>query len=167
MATITYTGNGKIGNSDFKTVKWTGNTKNGKACKITLTNAINLGDLDWAFAEKNDTVPQIVFTACYEDDAQDPMAEPWEIEIEDGVNEGNDEILLGAGVFSIDDHTIGLTRGGGSFKVTRENRRINADGDRGPVKRRIICEGSEATLTMNSLQFLTKVASLYAGITQA
>ncbi len=165
MAAVTLTGNGKIDTAvDFHTVKWTGATKGGKSCEITLTNAINLGDIEWTFAEKNDTVPAVTFTACYTG-TEASTVEPWEVKLEDGLTAGTDEILLGAGVFSIDGNAVALTRGGGSFKTTREYRRINADGDRGAVKDRIVCEGSEATLTMNVLQFLTKVASLYPCIT--
>lgn len=165
MAAVTLTGNGKINAAtDFHTVKWTGTTKGGKTCVITLSNAINLGDIDWTFAEKNDTVPAVTFTAAYTGSEVD-TTEPWTIVLQDGLAAGTDEILLGAGVFSIDNTDVALTRGGGSFKVTREYRRINADGDRGAVKGRLVCEGAEATLTMNILQFLTKVASLYPCIT--
>ena len=46
-------------------------------------------------------------------------------------------IVLGKGVFKIDDNTIGLTRDGGTFTVEYTYRNIEADGDRGPVKGRI------------------------------
>lgn len=167
MAAVVYTGNGQIANGDYKSVSWVGKTKGGKSVTIAMTNAINLGDIDWSFAEKNDTVPQLIFTACYTDGATDPLAEPWTITLEDGLTSGVDEIILGAGVFSVAGTQIALTRGGGSFKVTREYRRINADGDRGAVKGRVVCEGSEATLTLNALEFITSVASLYPAITTA
>ena len=63
-------------------------------------------------------------------------------------------ILLGEGVFTVGGKDIGLTRGGGQFTVTREYRRVEADGDRGPVKGRIRLVSSEATLTMNQLEIL-------------
>lgn len=167
MATIT--GNGNVALADFKTVKWTGKTKAGDAVEIELTNAINMSDIDWTFAEKNDTVPSITFTACYSntDEASDSNTEPWSITVGSSLAAGAGEILLGAGVFSVGGTPIALTRGGGSFKVTREFRRINADGDRGAVKGRVVIDGSEATLTMNVLTMLTSMADLYAGITQA
>lgn len=167
MSTIT--GNGNVALTDYKTVKWTGVTKAGDAVEIQLSNAINMGDIDWTFAEKNDTVPSITFTACYDntDEASDSNDEPWQITVGAGLTAGAGEILLGAGVFSIGSTAIALTRGGGSFKVTREFRRINADGDRGAVKGRVVIDGSEATLTMNVLTMLTSMTSLYAGITQS
>lgn len=160
------TGNGAIAAGDYKAVSWAGKTKQGKAVTISLSNAINLGDIDLSFAEKDDTVASLTFTACYTGSEAD-TSEPWSIIIEDGQTSGAEEILLGAGVFSIGGTPVALTRGGGSFKVTRENRRINADGDRGPVKGRIVCEGSEATLTLNALTFITGVADMYCGVTSA
>lgn len=167
MATIT--GNGNVALTDFKTVKWTGVTKAGDAVEIELTDAINMGDIDWTFAEKNDTVPSITFTATYSntDEASSSNDEPWSITVGEGLTGGAGEILLGAGVFSVGGKQIALTRGGGSFKVTREFRRINADGDRGAVKGRVVIDGSEATLTMNVLTMLTSMSDLYAGITTA
>lgn len=160
-----YRGTGTITAADYKALKWRGKSKDGKAVVITLENAINLGDIDWTFAEKNDTVAQVVFTATYSntDETASTTTEPWEVEI-DGQASGAGEIMLGAGIFSIDDNDIALTRGGGSFKVAREFREINADGDRGPVKGRINMEGSRATLTLNTLQILTRLADLYAGV---
>lgn len=166
MANVLISGTGAIASGDYKSVSWTGKTKGGKSVTITLTNAINLGDIDWTFAEKNDTVPQLIFTAAYAADAVG-TTEPWTIILENGLTSGVDEIILGAGVFSVAGTAIALTRGGGSFKVTREYRRINADGDRGAVKGRVVCEGSEATLTLNALEFITSVATLYPCIATA
>ncbi len=64
------------------------------------------------------------------------------------------DIVLGYGVFSIGGVDIGLARGGGKFVVEREYRNIAADGDRGPVKGRIVKEGSVAKLTVNALELL-------------
>ena len=66
----------------------------------------------------------------------------------------NEAIVLGEGVFAINGTDIGLTRGGGQFTVTREYRRITADGDRGPVKGRIRLVSSEATLQINQLEIM-------------
>ncbi len=164
-----YQGTGTVSNSDFKKVKYVGKTKSGKALTITLTDAINMGNIDWAFAEKGETVAEVTFTACYNntDEAATSTAEPWTVEVEAGVTEGADEIICGVGIFYIGENAVALTRGGGKFTVTREFRNINADGDRGPVKGRIALDGSTATLTLSALQILTKITDLYAGIETA
>lgn len=64
------------------------------------------------------------------------------------------DIILGDGVFSINDVDIALTRGGGKFAVEREYRMIDADGDYGPVKGRIRKIRSVAKLTLNALELL-------------
>ena len=169
MATNTLTGTGAVTSADFRTVKWEGLTKGGNAVTITLENAINMGNIDWTFAEKNDVVPSVTFTSCYTntDTASSSTAEAWKIEVDGATLPGASEIVLGAGKFYIDGELIALTRGGGQFTVTREYRRINADGDRGPVKGRIVMETSEATLTANVLTMLTKVTDLYTSIASA
>lgn len=69
--------------------------------------------------------------------------------------EGNPKkILLGYGLFYIDDALVGLTRGGGQFTVEREYRKITADGDRGGYKGRIVSEGAVPKLKMNLLEIL-------------
>lgn len=166
MAAVTLQGTGKVLTTDFKSVKWEGLTKAGKTCTITLANAINMGNISWAFAEKNDVVPQIVFTAAYTNTNNhiSDTTEPWTIELEDGITAGAGEILLGAGRFYIDDQPVALTRGGGSFDVTRTFRQINADDDMGPVVDRVVITDSVATLTMNILTMLTNVASYYPAV---
>lgn len=160
-----YTGTGAIASTDYKAVKWVGKTKDGKAVTVKFDKAINLGNIDWTFAEKNDVVAQVVFTAVYSntDSASTSTAENWEVEV-DGTAAGAGEIMLGAGLFYIGETAVALTRGGGQFVVDREFREINADGDRGPVEGRIEMESSRATLTMNTLQILTRMDDLYAGI---
>jgi len=66
-----------------------------------------------------------------------------------------DKIMLGAGVISVGATPIGLTRGGSSFTVEREFRNIEADGDRGPVKGRIVVDTEIAKLTVNALELFT------------
>lgn len=165
MATKTITGTGAITSADFKACKWVGKTKGGNAVTIALDQAINMGNIDWTFAEKADVVQEITMTAVYDntDTASDDTTEPWSIEI-DGTPTGADSIVLGAGIFYIGTTAIGLTRGGGKFTVEREYREINADGDRGPVAGRIAMEGSRATLTMNVLEILTSMDKLYSSI---
>ena len=83
---------------------------------------------------------------------------------DDETEAGSDEILLGAGTYLLDDVEVGLTRGGGKFTVEREIREINADGDRGAVKGRVVMEGSRAKLEFNALTMLTKLSTIYPAI---
>lgn len=163
----TYKGTGAVASADFKAVTWTGKTKDGSSVVITLKNAINMGNIEWTFAEKDDVVASVTFTACYDNtnEMASETEEPWSIAYTAGsAATASGEIILGAGVFSVGGTDIALTRGGGSFSVEREYRNINADGDRGPVKGRVVMEGSIATLTMNSLQILTRLGDLYSSI---
>lgn len=161
-----YRGTGIISSADFKAVKWVGTTKSGKAVTIELEKAINLGNIDWTFADKDDTVAEIVMTAVYSntDSASVDNAEPWSIDINNDITGGAGEVLLGAGIFYIDETAIALTRGGGKFSVERQYREIGADGDRGPVEGRINLDGARATLTMNVLTILTRFADLYPAV---
>ena len=163
-----YRGTGAIASADYKKVKYVGKTKGGKPVTIELDNAINLGNIDWTFAEKDDTVAEIVMTAVYDntDEMATDTAEPWTVEIDGESVTPSQGILTGVGVFYVDDTPIALSRGGGKFTVEREFREINADGDRGPVKDRIVMEGSRATLTMNTLQILTRLTDLYVGFAE-
>lgn len=160
-----YRGTGTVADTDYKAVKWVGKTKGGKAVTIEFKKAINLGNIDWTFAEKEDTVAEIVMTAVYDntDTMSESTEEPWTVEIE-GAESGAAEIMLGAGLFTIGTKNVALTRGGGKFTVEREFREINADGDRGPVEGRIAMESSRATLTMNVLTILTSMTDIYSGI---
>lgn len=161
-----YRGTGKVAAGDYKSVKWEGLTKGGNAVTITMAKALNMSNIDLTFAEKNDTVAQLVFTGVYSNTnaIADDTTEPWTIEVtgSDATVAGN--IVLGVGKFYINDTLVALTRGGGQFTVEREFRPINADGDRGPVEGRIVIEGSTATLTMNTLEFLTNISEVYAGV---
>lgn len=161
-----YTGTGAVTNADFKEVRWVGLTKGGNAVTITLHDAINMGNIDWTFAEKNDVVPSVEFTACYDntDAASDSTVEPFELEINGSLTNGASEIILGAGKFYIGSTLVALTRGGGQFVVEREYREINADGDRGAVKGRVVMEGSRPKLTMNVLTMLSNVSQLYSSL---
>ncbi len=166
MANTKYNSTGVIAAGDYHAVKFVGKTKSGKAVTIEMAKAINMGNIDWAFAEKNDVVAQIVFTGVY--DNTDSMtveeadyAAPYTIELEDGIAAGAAEVMLGAGLVYVDNNLVALTRGGSQFTSTREFRRINADGDRGAVEGRIVMDAEEPTLTLNALTILTKLASLY------
>lgn len=166
MATTTYIGTGEVVNADFKSIKWIGKTKGGQSVVIELSNAINMSNIELAMAEKNDIVPSIEFQACYDntDAASASTEEPWSITTDDATTAGASEIILGAGTFYIGTNAVALTRGGGSFTVEREFREINADGDRGAVKGRVVMESSRAKLTMNLLTFLTRITEVYPGI---
>lgn len=169
MADITIKGTGLIAESDFHKVTWTGKTKGGQSVVITLPKAINMGNIDWTFAEKDDTVANVVFEAVYEntDAASTSTEEPFEVKYSDGTTAGAGEILLGAGIFSIDDVDVALTRGGGKFTVEREFRKINADGDRGTVEGRVVIDASAPKIELNALTMLTKVAALYPALSES
>ena len=166
MATTKYIGTGEVVSADFKAVKWIGKTKGGKDVIIELSDAINLSNIDLTMQEKNDVVPSVEFQACYDntDSASSNTVEPWSITTDDSTTAGASEIVLGAGTFYIGSTAVALTRGGGSFVVEREYREINADGDRGAVKGRVVLESSRAKLTMNLLTFLTRITDIYPAI---
>lgn len=166
MASTVYIGTGTISGSDFKTVRWVGLTKGGNAVTITLNDAVNVGNIEWTFAEKNDVVPSVEFEACYSntDAASSSNNEPWSVEIDGSLTSGASEIVLGAGKFYIGQNLVALTRGGGSFTVEREAREINADGDRGMVKGRVVYESSRAKLSMNILTMLSHLTDIYNGV---
>ena len=63
-------------------------------------------------------------------------------------------IILGNGVFSVGERDIALTKGGGQFTIEREYREIEADGDRGAVKGRIVLDKSVPKLTINALSLI-------------
>lgn len=167
---LTIKGSGIVSTADFHTLTWTGKTKSGKAVVITLNDAINMDNIDWAMVEKDDTVAKLTFTGSYSNtdymvSTTGDYEEPWSISYAGGASDTPaGTILLGAGVVSIDGVDVALTRGGSQFTVEREFRQINADGDRGPVKDRVVIDASVATLTLNALTFLTSMASVYAAI---
>lgn len=171
MATTTITGNGgNIASTDFHSLTWTGKTKGGVACKITLEKAINKGNLDWTLAEKNEVVPALEFEACYsnsDNQADEDTTCPWKIELDGAVTGGAKEILLGLGVFAIDGTDIALCRGGGQFTVEREFRDITADGDKGAVVDRVVIDSERAKLKMNVLTMLSSLESLYPAMSKS
>ena len=160
------TGTGVVASGDFKEVKWVGITKGGNAITIKLFNAINKGNIDWTIAEKNDIVPQVEFEACYDNtnEAASSTEEPFEIYINGSLVSGADEIVLGAGKFYINNTLVALSRGGGKFTVEREYREINADGDRGAVKGRVVMESSRPKMQLNALTMISNLTSLYSSL---
>lgn len=166
-------GTGIVTSADFHSVTWTGKTKAGKAVTITIPNAINLTNIDWTMVEKDDVVQKIELTGAYANTntmvaTAGDYEEPWTITYVGALTDGAaDQIILGAGVFSVDGTDVALTRGGGQFTVEREFRNINADGDRGPVKDRVVMDASTCKLTLNALVFLTNMAKLFSAISVA
>lgn len=73
-------------------------------------------------------------------------------------------IVLGKGVFLIDNIPLGLTRDGGNFSVEYAYREIHADGDKGSVKDRIAKDEARPKLQVNHLEVLTSLAKLHPGI---
>ena len=171
MEETIYTGAGQVLDTDYKYVKWVGKTKAGKAVTIEMEKAFCRSNPDWTFAEKDDVVPELEFEGVYNDAtlANGDRTEPWKITMADGVEAGNGEILLGVGKFYVGTAKasatcVGLTRGGGSFAVEREYREINADEDPGAVEGRIDQTSGRPKLKMKTLQWLTKLPTLYSGM---
>lgn len=76
-----------------------------------------------------------------------------------------DNIILGDGVFYLDETPIALTRGGGTFSIEREYRNIEADGDYGPVKGRIRKIRSVAKLVLNALELIpAQIVQMYPAL---
>lgn len=168
MAIKRITGNGGIiSPDDFKEVKIIGKTKGGQPVRISIDNGLNMGNLEWTFAEKNEVVPAIEFEACYSntDEQADETTEcPWVVEIDGEVQSGANEILLGTCVFYVGEAKIALCRGGGSFKVEREFRPITADNDKGTVAGRVSLDVEKAKISMNTLTMLNSMTSLYPAL---
>ena len=163
-------GTGIVSSSDYKNVVWSGKTKGGKAVSITLYNAINTSNINLSMVEKDDTVPQLTFEGTYSNtnymaSTDGDMQEPWAIAYSGSVSDqAAESIMLGAGTLSIGGVTVALTRGGSQFDVEREFREINADGDRGAVKGRVVMDASRPKLTMNILTFLVNMADFYSAV---
>ncbi len=160
-----YRGSGVVATTDYHSVKWVGVTKGKSPITIEMPIALNMGDVDLSFADKGDTIAVVTFSGAYEntDGATDSTTEPWTIECADSLA-GASSIMLGAGVFYIDSQKFALNRGGGQFMTGRVFREINADGDRGPVKDRVVIDEARPTLKLNTLEVIGKLTSLYPAI---
>lgn len=163
-----YRGSGAIVAADYKQVKFVGQSKAGNPVTIKLKKAINMGNVDWKFADKDEVIPEITFTAVYDntDATASTTEEPWEIETTESVA-GAGEILLGNGVFYIGETAVALCRGGGQFTVERKFRELAADGDRGAVEGRVVLDEARPVLKMNVLSMLTRIADMYPAITSS
>ena len=73
------TGTGKIEDSDYHTVEFVGEAKDGREVSIKIENAINLENIDWELKDKNEVIDKVTFTACYEENTADPFKEPFEL----------------------------------------------------------------------------------------
>jgi hypothetical protein len=158
MANKVFTGTRQILSTDYNDVKWVGKTKDGREVVIKLLNAINLENIDWKMAEKDEVIASVVYVGTYEENATDNTTEPWSVTYVDGTATGTnkpDNILLGVGVFYIGTTAIGLSRGGGQFTLERKYRNIAADGDFGTVKGRTAIDSSEPKLKMNLLEVIS------------
>ena len=163
---ITGKGIGIIAVSDYlPSVSFVGKTKDGSEVKITVKNAINLDNIDWTLADKGEVIAAATFVGTYEEDSE---VEPWEIVYAEPTASTNtkkpENIILGAGIFKIGDVEVGLTRGGGKFTVERTYRNIEADGDGGTVKGRVMLDASTPKLQINLLTILNNVTSLHPSI---
>lgn len=112
----TIKGTGVIAASDYKSVEWVGTLKGGGSITISMPKALCISNVDWSFADKDDTVATLEFEACYDDTklATGSREEPYTITVT-GATAGAGEILLGVGKFKVGGTTVALTRGGGSF----------------------------------------------------
>jgi len=72
----------EIALTDYHTVTWTGNTKKGKAVLVTVENAINIGNLELTFEDKNEVIPVLEYTANYLESAR--TTPPWNVQFAKG-----------------------------------------------------------------------------------
>lgn len=73
------TGKGQISDGDYhKKVSFVGKTKAGKRVVIEIENAINLENLDWTLADKDEVVAALTYIGCYEEESPEGY-EPWSI----------------------------------------------------------------------------------------
>lgn len=62
---------------DHNDVVWTGKTKDGASVVVTVKDAINMGNLEWAFEDKTEVIASLEFTAAYSED--DRETAPWSV----------------------------------------------------------------------------------------
>ena len=68
------TGTGEIVESDYHDiVKFVGLTDKGKEVVIKVENAINLENIDWSMVDKDEVVPALTYTGCYEEESPQKM----------------------------------------------------------------------------------------------
>jgi len=62
---------------DHSDVTWAGKTLDGLAVTITVKDAINMGNIEWSLEDKNEVVPEIAFTATYDEATRNTP--PWSV----------------------------------------------------------------------------------------
>ena len=74
------TGTGKIDDeNDYHTVKFVGETKDGREISVTIKNAINLENINWDLKDKDEIIDAVTFQAAYDEQAEDQYDENWEV----------------------------------------------------------------------------------------
>lgn len=67
-----------IAETDHVDINWVGKTLDGQAVTINLNNAINMGNIEWTLEDKNEVVPELELTACY--DPSEMGTAPWSVQ---------------------------------------------------------------------------------------
>lgn len=65
-----------IAAGDHNDVEWTGKTIDGKSVVVHIDDAMNMGNLEWTFEDKNEVVPALEFTALWTEGSATP---PWNV----------------------------------------------------------------------------------------
>ena len=76
------TGTLVIAAGDYNDVVFTGKTADGKSVVVTVEDALNMGNLEWSYEDKNEVVPALEFTAAYDETTRDTP--PWEVKFGKG-----------------------------------------------------------------------------------
>lgn len=63
--------------ADYHDVKWVGKNLKGRGVTITVKNALNVGGLSFALADKSEVVPEFEYTGSY--DEENRKASTWSI----------------------------------------------------------------------------------------
>ena len=78
VTTGTLTGTAAVVTGDYQdTVTWVGADKGGNAVTISISNALNLENLDWGLVDKEEIIAELTFTAHYTEAAR--TTEPWSV----------------------------------------------------------------------------------------
>lgn len=72
----------EIATTDYNDVVWVGKTKSGKDVTITVSNAINFGNLELPLVDKEEVVPEITYTGTYLENAR--KTSTWSIDYTSG-----------------------------------------------------------------------------------
>lgn len=72
-------GTGKLTETDYHTVTFEGETKDGREVVITVNNAINLENINWELKDKDQIIDTVTFEGTYDPEAEDAFDENWEV----------------------------------------------------------------------------------------